>query len=279
MVRKFLSLDEIEDPVLQKDKMVPLFRVDRGGILGIEAIKKDSSYLTNVEVVKDFTVLYRIKLKNLKECSISIAQFLQPMLDAQFELINKMVGQEIEKMKKKKSRNIDKTLSMNKNDYISNNKRSLSNTNMICEFARTIMTSDRKKPPKENKKKKLKIVFDYSKLQRDYQLFTSRNTKNSVNHDQDKKPPNCTLTERKFEALSPPPNHITLKKNISQINVQNPKNIKRRKNQSSFSSTNEEMRIASILRSFSKPKKSKTSQQLCTIYNTGNFNLPLISSA
>ena len=274
MVRKFLSLDRIEDPVLQKDKMVPLFRVDRGGIVGIEAISKDSNYLTNVEVIKDFTVLYKIKLNNLKECSISIAQYLQPMLDDQTELINRMVNQEIEKMKKKKSRNIDKHLLMINN--VANNKRSFSNTNMICEFAKTIITSDRKKPPKINKKKKLKIVFDFSKLQRDYQKFTSRNTHNSISNELDKKSSNCALTERKFETLSP--RNLILKKNISQINIRNPKKSKRVKNQSSFSSTNEEMRIVSILKSFSKPKKSRTSQQLCTIYNTGYFNLPLISS-
>lgn len=276
MVRKFLSLDGIEDPVLQKDKMVPLFRVDRGGIVGIEAINKDSNYLTNVEAIKDFTVLYKIKLNNLKECSISIAQYLQSMLNEQTELINKMVDQEIEKMKKKKSRNIDKRLLMINNDYVASNKRSFSNTNMICEFAKTIITSDRKKPPKINKKKKLKIVFDFSKLQRDYQLFTSRNTKNSISNEPDKKLSNCALTERKFETMSP--HKLTLKKNISQINIRNPKKSKRVKNQSSFSSTNEEMRIVSILKSFSKPKKSRTSQQLCTIYNTGYFNLPLISS-
>lgn len=274
MVRKFLSLDRIEDPVLQKDKMVPLFRVDRGGIVGIEAISKDSNYLTNVEVIKDFTVLYKIKLNNLKECSISIAQYLQPMLNDQTELINKMVNQEIEKMKKKKSRNIDKHLLMINN--VANNKRSFSNTNMICEFAKTIITSDRKKPPKINKKKKLKIVFDFSKLQRDYQKFTSRNTHNSISNELDKKSSNCALTERKFETLSP--RNLILKRNISQINIRNPKKSKRVKNQSSFSSTNEEMRIVSILKSFSKPKKSRTSQQLCTIYNTGYFNLPLISS-
>lgn len=274
MVRKFLSLDRIEDPVLQKDKMVPLFRVDRGGIVGIEAISKDSNYLTNVEVIKDFTVLYKIKLNNLKECSISIAQYLQPMLDDQTELINKMVNQEIEKMKKKKSRNIDKHLLMINN--VANNKRSFSNTNMICEFAKTIITSDRKQPPKINKKKKLKIVFDFSKLQRDYQKFTSRNTHNSISNELDKKSSNCALTERKFETLSP--RNLILKRNTSQINIRNPKKSKRVKNQSSFSSTNEEMRIVSILKSFSKPKKSRTSQQLCTIYNTGYFNLPLISS-
>ena len=274
MVRKFLSLDRIEDPVLQKDKMVPLFRVDRGGIVGIEAISKDSNYLTNVEVIKDFTVLYKIKLNNLKECSISIAQYLQPMLDDQTELINKMVNQEIEKMKKKKSRNIDKHILMI--NIVANNKRSFSNTNMICEFAKTIITSDRKKPPKINKKKKLKIVFDFSKLQRDYQKFTSRNTHNSISNELDKKSSNCALTERKFETLSP--RNLILKRNISKINIRNPKKSKRVKNQSSFSSTNEEMRIVSILKSFSKPKKSRTSQQLCTIYNTGYFNLPLISS-
>ena len=78
--------------------MVTLYKVDRGGILGIEALKKNSNYETNIEVSKEFTVLYKLKLSHLKDCAVALRSFLLPMLNEQRDLVNSIMNKEIEKL-------------------------------------------------------------------------------------------------------------------------------------------------------------------------------------
>ena len=235
VVKKFLSLEGIDDPLLNKDKMVTLYKVDRGGILGIEALKKNSNYETNIEVSKEFTVLYKLKLSHLKDCAVALRSFLLPMLNEQRDLVNSMMNKEIEKNKKKRqSRN-----SIKKDVYSTS---SLFNCLVRSESTAVCSTM-----------KKRKIIFDVNKLKKGLNMLTSRNNK----------------TKEDLNKLT----------TISTTRMNEIKTTRTRIKKRTVCNSTEELRIENMVRSFSNPKqKFKTSKNLYTVYNTGFFNLPLISS-
>lgn len=213
--------------------MVTLYKVDRGGILGIEALKKNSNYETNIEVSKEFTVLYKLKLSYLKDCAVALRSFLLPMLKEQRDLVASMMNKEIEKKKKKRqSRNIHK-----KDVYSTSNL-----FNCLVRSESTAVCSTMKKR---------KIILNVDKLKKGLNMLTSRN--NKTNEDK--------LTT------------------ISTTRMSELKTTRSRTKKRTICNSTEELRIENMVRSFSNPKqKFKTSKNLYTVYNTGFFNLPLISS-
>lgn len=102
VLTKFVNPDKIEDASLQKEKMVTLFKVDKGGILGLETINSNAKYTTNLLVTRDFTVLYQIGLKFLRNSFVSIREFLRPMYDTQSELIQSAIRREMFIMENRK---------------------------------------------------------------------------------------------------------------------------------------------------------------------------------
>lgn len=227
-------MEGIDDPLLNKDKMVTLYKVDRGGILGIESLKKSVNYETNIEVSKEFTVLYKLKLSYLKDCVVALRNFLFPMLNEQRDLVCSMMNKEIEKRKKKKqSRNIHK-------------KDIYSTTTLFKSLIRSESTTVC------NNIMKRKIILDVDKLKKGFNMLTSRNNKVD---DTNKL---STISTTRMNEL---------------------KTTRTRFKKRTVCGSTEELRIENMVRSFSNPKqKFKTSKNLYTVYNTGFFNLPLISS-
>ena len=129
IIKKFLNPDEKKKTV---DKMTVLFKVDKGCVLGLESIIPNSNYNANLIANQDFTVLYKIKLSELKKFSYE-PKSLEPMLKIQQKLIKESIEkeentQELKKNYKKKfdfsnnNLNIDKTVTKYA-DYVLNTLR------------------------------------------------------------------------------------------------------------------------------------------------------------
>ena len=129
IIKKFLNPDEKKKTV---DKMTVLFKVDKGCVLGLESIIPNSNYNANLIANQDFTVLYKIKLSELKKFSYE-PKSLEPMLKIYQKLIKESIEKdeskkELQKNNKKKfdfsnnNLNIDKTVTKYA-DYVLNTLR------------------------------------------------------------------------------------------------------------------------------------------------------------
>jgi CRP-like cAMP-binding protein len=110
IVKKFLNPDEKKKTV---DKMTVLFKVDKGCVLGLESIIPNSNYETNLIANQDFTILYKIKLSELKKFSYD-PKSLEPML----KIYQKLIKESIEKDENTKQL---KKFNKKKFDFSSNN--------------------------------------------------------------------------------------------------------------------------------------------------------------
>ena len=112
--------------------MTVLFKVDKGCVLGLESIIPNSNYSANLIANQDFTILYKIKLSELKKFSYE-PKSLEPMLKIYQKLIKESIEKdeskkELQKNNKKKfdfsnnNLNIDKTVTKYA-DYVLNTLR------------------------------------------------------------------------------------------------------------------------------------------------------------
>jgi len=129
IIKKFLNPDIKKKTV---DKMTVLFKVDKGCVLGLESIIPNSNYSANLIANQDFTILYKIKLSELKKFSYE-PKSLEPMLKIYQKLIKESIEKdeskkELQKNNKKKfdfsnnNLNIDKTVTKYA-DYVLNTLR------------------------------------------------------------------------------------------------------------------------------------------------------------
>ena len=93
---EFLDVDEESKKLNKNNKnnnLKTLFRVGAGCVLGLETIIPGSKYLTNLIASHDFTILYKMKLSELKKFSFE-PKFLEPMLKIQIQLIKESIKKE-----------------------------------------------------------------------------------------------------------------------------------------------------------------------------------------
>lgn len=257
------------EPVLQSDELLSLFKVDRGGILGLETIEKNGVYKTSLRVTQDFTVIYKISLTFLKDSSSSIIEFLTPMHNEQMQLIRDCIHKEKEKLKIKGSRNF--LLSRNRTaiTIFNKNSESLSATHYRgCTSSRDSTGSLTRKSHNTdvNMKKTISRFRPLStgrktELNTERQMSTINNNIKTIRYE---KPKIFVKEEPRYK-----------KKFFKKID--NKQNNKFRK-PNHLSKSPRLIRIRELTRHFSTGKKRSGSKNSFNLYDSGNFNLPLVGT-
>lgn len=186
ILTKFINPDQVEDVSLQKEKMITLFKVDKGGILGLETINANAKYTTNLLVTRDFTVLYQIRLKFLQDSFVSIGKFLRPMYNTQNELIQSTIQRELFIMGNRKKEIRIHTINKNKSTVNIITKKVVKLINDMAvqrnSSKRTLKISlcqnKINNTPSESYKKYSMFKFPQSNSQ--YSLRHQKNSKNKV---------------------------------------------------------------------------------------------------
>ena len=200
--------------------MTVLFKVDKGCVLGLESIIPNSNYSANLIANQDFTILYKIKLSELKKFSYE-PKSLEPMLNIHQKLIKESI--EKDENKKKLQKNNKK-----KFDF-SNNNLNIDKT--VTKYADYVLNTLREEEEdKINKKTNFKTKFKSCKINTEkkylltntnlrialegFNKFNSKKTLISLidkNNKRNSMFPNIIKTSSKFKLIS--------KNNLTDINL------------------------------------------------------------
>ena len=134
----FNKNDNNKNKIYNDKNLKTLFRVGAGCVLGLETIIPNSNYLTNLIASHDFTILYKMKLSELKKFSFE-PKFLEPMLKIQIQLIEESIKKEENTFKLKNSLQNKFNLRFGNVNYI------------VTEFAESVLNEIKNK--KEHDKK------------------------------------------------------------------------------------------------------------------------------
>ena len=217
IIKKFLNPDIKKKTV---DNMTVLFKVDKGCVLGLESIIPNSNYSANLIANQDFTILYKIKLSELKKFSYE-PKSLEPMLNIHQKLIKESI--EKDENKKKLQKNNKK-----KFDF-SNNNLNIDKT--VTKYADYVLNTLREEEEdKINKKTNFKTKFKSCKINTEkkylltntnlrialegFNKFNSKKTLISLidkNNKRNSMFPNIIKTSSKFKLIS--------KNNLTDINL------------------------------------------------------------
>jgi len=146
VVKKRIDFINVDEEMFNKNLSIKnnnnnlktLFKVGAGCVLGLETIIPNSNYLTNLIASHDFTILYKMKLSELKKFSFE-PKFLEPMLKIQIQMINESIKKEENTFKLKNNL-------QNKFDLRHGNVN-----NIVSEYAESVLNEIKNK--KENDKK------------------------------------------------------------------------------------------------------------------------------
>ena len=217
IIKKFLNPDIKKKTV---DNMTVLFKVDKGCVLGLESIIPNSNYSANLIANQDFTILYKIKLSELKKFSYE-PKSLEPMLNIHQKLIKESI--EKDENKKELQKNNKK-----KFDF-SNNNLNIDKT--VTKYADYVLNTLREEEEdKINKKTNFKTKFKSCKINTEkkylltntnlrialegFNKFNSKKTLISLidkNNKRNSMFPNIIKTSSKFKLIS--------KNNLTDINL------------------------------------------------------------
>ena len=134
----YFNKNDNKNKIYNDRNLKTLFRVGAGCVLGLETIIPNSNYLTNLIASHDFTILYKMKLSELKKFSFE-PKFLEPMLKIQIQLIKESIKKEENTFKLKSSLQNKFNLRFGNVNYI------------VTEFAESVLNEIKNK--KEHDKK------------------------------------------------------------------------------------------------------------------------------
>lgn len=318
MVTKFANVNKIDNPMLHKDKMIHLFKIDRGAIVGLETIVNGVNYNTNVLVCKNFTVFYRINIQFIKTHLHCLYKFFYPLYKEHTVLVNTMWDKEKEKflfktLLPRKSRNTNNTsININNNNHYGiynttntnahhelltqlkespDQKESIILSHKIYSYADSMIKSmsfiSQRELSQIKQRKHYKTIIDINKLKTIYNdTNANSNTKSTKNvhiktsNTEHKDIPICLKELNEFKAMCAK-HKLHIKPEDMELFTKGMFG-KKKKKQLIYSSIHKEENIATIIRSLSKPRispiRSNSNSKLNINYNSGYYNLPLLSS-
>lgn len=258
---KFLYPDKIEDISSQREKMLTLFKIDKGGILGLDTINPNSKHGTNIIVTRDFTVLYRIKLDFLKECDILVLRFLKSMYKTQQELIHNSLQREIHQIEKRQRNAMAQRKNISAEIVLIRKITDLINA----------MTKENKRPSSKgtlnlNIKQNAKITFTPLFKQTKYAIYSKSSTKKNKTN-------NVSIPVLFFSST------INRSRNKSQVSLMKIKTERDRKREER--NDNNMMKLINTFYSHNsnsnRNRNRNGSMAKLITYNSGNFDLPLVA--
>lgn len=261
---KYQSRFELEE---NKETLSPVYHFDKGAILGLETVHQTmNNYSYTLMASQNYTVVYQIKYSRLNFLASDILQFITPLQKIQETLIQKA----IKNFQRKK-------ISMTR----------IENPNIIHTMVESIfkVTKQLESNAINNKKYNLKIQTTPTEL---------RLNKNSVSYNYDKalsKIHNELDTPKKLmknlknhirdkikaNEMNLTCSHFTIKNDIIKINNRYNRGDenKLRPKMKSLCYIEEKSIFTQTLKNLKKINKN---HRTISYYNSGNYNLPLLSS-